>query len=194
MPVAHSLGVGEILVVYDTTVLRGNKHDLDDPTLVAIRNLRGELGYRLAIPEVVVQEAMRQQKSHLRNLLNTAKDSTGKIASTVGYKPSEFVHLKKIEQAIADFPAYFRKLMQSLHDEVLPLPNPTVEALMERDLENKRPFGRAPGKGLRDYLIWLSILEAKQKYGSRIVYVSANSKDFALDGKLAPEYVEDLRN
>jgi hypothetical protein len=76
---------------------------------------------------------------------------------------------------------------------VLPLPQASVEQLMRRDLEFKRPFARKQGRGLRDYLIWLSILEARKKYAGRIVFVTANHTDFAVNGKLAPEYLEDLR-
>jgi hypothetical protein len=63
---------------------------------------------------------------------------------------------------------------------VLPYPEVTHETLVERDLSRRKPFTEK-GKGYRDALIWLSLVEALGRADGpkRVAIVTGNSKDFA---------------
>jgi hypothetical protein len=186
--------MGELLVVYDTTAFRpkGGDPDLDHPTLIAIRTQRSTLRYRIAVPQVVIEEVLKHVNGDLRGLANKLTDFTNKLRKKA-FTSDEILRSNQVDDALRLFPERLKTRIKKEFDLVLPLPSPSIESLMRRDLDYKRPFARKEGRGLRDYLIWLSILAAKQKFGSRVVFVTENHKDFLVDGRLAPEYVEDLK-
>lgn len=77
---------------------------------------------------------------------------------------------------------------------VLPYPDVTHEALVDRDLSRRKPF-TDKGKGYRDALIWLSLVEALRRAGGpkRVALVSGNSKDFTENDMLHADLASDLR-
>jgi hypothetical protein len=84
-----------------------------------------------------------------------------------------------VANAIAGFEEQTRDTLSEWDVEVLPIPSPDHESVVRRDLERRKPFNKE-GKGYRDYLIWLSVLEVLKR-GYRVVFVTTNKDDFCDD-------------
>jgi hypothetical protein len=82
---------------------------------------------------------------------------------------------------------------------LLPYPEVPHQVVAARALARRRPFDRLGHDGYRDTLVWESVLAHARSLprGSRVAFVSRNSKDFAADGDegsdaLHPHLVQDV--
>lgn len=79
-------------------------------------------------------------------------------------------------------------------NSILPVPSVTQQQLLERALKRRKPFNPR-SNGYRDALIWETILEYGRKHpGERVAFLTTNVKDFCDNGKLHPDWVQDLRD
>lgn len=94
------------------------------------------------------------------------------------------------DHAARSFEGQLRLRLDDASHEILPLPDVDVSTLAARAVGRVAPFVDS-GKGLQDYLIWLTVLEAAQ--GTEpVALVTENTKDFG-DGTLHAALVVDLK-
>lgn len=168
-------------MVVDTTEFHGSLRLVSDAwkrLLDLSRDGRLELG----VPEVVLREAERQFRKALAREVATIDDAASslKALSKEAQVIARQAHsdIKKIVDMDADWAAV-RQRLQEHSAEILPIPHASIEDVLTRDLRTRRPFDCA-GKGFRDTLIWLSIVEYVQAYDvDEVVFITGNSGDFS---------------
>ena len=146
---------------------------------------------RLVLPHAVVRESVRHWN---RQADQAAKDTL-----------ANFKKLKGLGLDVAEWPAlgavdaveheqYLKERLTKVGAELYDLPgSATIEDLLQRDLQERKPFA-ASGKGFRDTLNWMTILEvAAEPDVGQIYWVSKDSGDFSDgQGELHPDLVGDL--
>ncbi len=146
----------------------------------------GEL--ELVIPEVVVLEAVNLFRRRLEEL------SRSVVSAHRGYRLLGVDFQAEPPDAADAVTSYEAGLRTRLRDAGARTPNPPqlphIE-IAQRAIERRKPFD-GKGRGYRDTLIWLQVLE--EAIGDQVVLVTENTKDFAGDDKvtLAAELADEL--
>ena len=150
--------------------------------LLAAAN-RGELD--VAVPEIVLREVSRAYERAVEEAANKNRE----VARDLDRLGIDWPHAPDRADVIA-YDTWLRELLTAHAVQVLPFPPDNHESLVARDLEGRKPFGHN-GRGYRDALIWLTVLEAARE---RPVYlVSQNAKDFAAGRDQRDVLHEDLK-
>ena len=174
--------------ILDTTELRGQRR-LESGHLRLLVHARKLLKDSVSIPEVSLLEHVR----HIREgIEKDAADLTRAAQNLSRVRGKEMtVPTLNVEEETAAWATWAREQLARLGINVLPLPSPSHEALLRRDLERRKPFDN-DGKGYRDALIWESVVTAaKEAPTSTVVFITQNVSDFVQCGELHPHLLED---
>lgn len=132
---------------------------------------------RLVVPELVLQETVNKFRERLAEYQTEVQETAGKLTNLIG---SKFIVADlKIETEVRHYDAYLRSKLTGMGTLILPFPKISHEKLVKRDLARIKPFAPKGGKGYRDALIWLSILQKAPKDKTVKVLITNNSSDFA---------------
>lgn len=127
----------------------------------------------LCIPEVVIQEIMR----HFRKKYEEAQTSYTQLSGIFSLVDQELEPVLEAYQAVEEYKEKLFTRLSELNVHILPLPSTSIESLLSRDIDERKPFDTT-GKGFRDTLIWESILEDALNHDRNIVLIT-NDNDFS---------------
>ena len=154
----------------------------------------------LAVPEVVIRETMLQKKEAAAQLIAKLGDLGKKIRTLNISLPDVRYEENEMEVAIQKKAEDF---LVKHNIEVLKIPPLELQTVTERAFKRIKPF-RDEDRGLKDTLIWLSVLEdASKNVDTHYVFCTGNKKDFDHEHlmgefkKISPanfEIVENLKN
>lgn len=156
------------------------------------RNIEN-IHFSLRTPELVVQEVVNiyreQRQSHLSKMPSHAKEL--KLLTSLDINIA--IQEENLANDLLEYEGYLRGKLLS-NGEIVPLPNVTVQSIIDRDLARRRPF-KENGVGFRDTLIWETILELviRQEYDG-LVFITNNTKDFVEGRGLHSDLIEDLES
>lgn len=153
-------------VVIDTNQLHGD-YLLQSPQFETLRDGLSQAGDELCLPEVVVKEITRHYLEAYARAISGRK-KVNRIAGLVG---NELPELEPIDIATEKYRSALQNRLEELHARVLEVPDIGADALLERDLAERRPFD-AKGRGMRDTLIWESILNDIEKHDEDIALIT----------------------
>ena len=145
----------------------------------------------LVVPQVVVEEAKR----HFRKKLETAVSQLGNAASLL----NRALHRKEIstpdihiEKVCSDYEKELLKLLR--HAKVPKYADVSLEVVMKRCLDNRKPFDHKGRKGFRDAVIWEGVREVlNDTEEACVVLITTNTNDFGPHGGLARDLVEEVQ-
>jgi PIN domain len=153
----------------------------DDPNLVGedwtlIREFIRSGGGKLIISQVVFDEMVNKFRERLTKEIQKAEGVSADISMLTG---SEY-GLKELseDRETQNYSARLETKLRSLGAEILPYPSISHPELVARDLMRRKPFDKN-GRGYRDSLIWVSVLQHATTKISERVLITKNSKDFA---------------
>ncbi len=202
-------------IVFDTNVFESKDGliGLQHPNWQLFRKIARRLQLQVCIPEMVIQELYghwleTDQITKSKTGLILALDTITQLANNVhrcevpGLSEELLVQLRSVnlEKAPekAPEPMLRDRLIKRLEltvgraFEILPLPNIDISSVVDRSIRLKRPFQKG-GTGFKDFLIWRSIVELVQSSPeNEIDFISHNPKDFAENGRLHTDLLEDL--
>lgn len=164
-------------IIIDTNVIHLD-FKLNKARIVTLCNTSAILGHEIFIPEVVIDEIVKQYDEKAEeciNSFNTAlKKLSGLSTSPITQTPID------AKGFISNYRNELNNRIKQLGIGIIPYPNTGHKIMVARELEKKKPF-KDSTKGYRDALIWDSVMEHTQKYSSNcgIIFLTANSKDFA---------------
>lgn len=174
--------------ILDTTELKEQRRLENAHFRVLVRAQR-LLGDRVCISEVSIREYVRHTRQRLEEQLAKRDAASHELCRVIQRDLS--VEAIDVERESVHWERWLRSHLASVKIEILPLPAPTHEQLLQRDLDRRKPF--ANGKGYRDALIWMSVLEDAQKHAdAEVVLVTANTSDFAQGETLHPDLQHDV--
>ena len=156
----------------------------------------------LQMPTIIWEEIARNYRKNLENHLSQAKASFDKINHHLRFNSDRFSYNGFANQL--NFPSvllapiemtdrYMSFLKTSLyleHKDFLDWDEKWMADIVARAIEHSKPFAEETDKGLKDALIWKTIMSLAEKPGfneAPIVFISANTRDFssrASPGKL----------
>ncbi|MCP3420323.1 PIN domain-containing protein [Nocardioides pinisoli] len=198
----------ELLIIVDATALHR------DWTMAGLRweqmwSLTTRELVALAVPQVVAMEASRQfiEHTHATHMkayqhgVELAKQhrrlSDAGVPISSGYVVAIDPAPEELSRASVTT-AIERKVRES-GGEVLPMPQVPHLAVVNRDLDRRKPF-QPSGKGYRDALVWETLVERVSRCheGQLVIFVTANAGDYldkpgVLAAELAADLPEDLR-
>lgn len=178
-------------MVLDTTVLDRANHRLDSYSLRIMLAARDELGYKIAIPEVVRREAAKHLKRDTVEEWGQAQARLRKLAAKLGADTTDLVDHDDIAIRIADRADVYPDALEKAADAILELPAIGSDDLADRAIHRIKPFDDR-GKGLQDYMIWRSLLTLLEEDDVRVLLVTGNTNDFTQDGELHPDLAKDI--
>lgn len=149
----------------------------------------------VCVPEVVVQEMASHFRAELEKAKQQVAKGRGDLSRLLSRELPEIMADQEIEIAVTRFEHDFRDRLQSFDVHIVSMP-PTsslIDTLLRRDFEQRKPFGKNGG-GMRDALIWESVLELCRRSPKHVALISANVRDFANASKeqLHEDLLEDL--
>lgn len=179
-----------MILSLDTNILFKDFH-LEGTQFSVLLESKDDLGIKLKIPQLVIDEAVNKHGEHIANDIKKLKNATSKLE-------------KKLKRPISDnfdFPnptlekEEYRKYLNSklaLHNvEIIEAPELSINQIIQRDLDRKKPFSNS--SGYRDYIIWRTFAKlGKISSQEKIVFISNNKSDFAEDEQFHAELIEEL--
>ncbi len=188
----HNLGM---IFVLDTNVLLSNAK-LQSGWWTDFVSRVTELGGRIVVPAVVLEETIANHNRRLRGLIASFRD-VGKREKGLGI---EVIH-DAVEAAIVaktdDFGPALRRYLDDAEVEIVDPPKVPHMTIIERATAFRKPFdGQERKDGYRDTLIWFTAMDIAEKApGVEVWFVSQNKDDFG-DGSDEPNWhariLEDL--
>lgn len=164
-------------IIIDTNVIHLD-FKLNKARIVTLCNTSTILGHEIFIPEVVIDEIVKQYDEKAEEYINSFNKALKKLSD---------LSTSPITQTPIDAKGFISNYRNELNNRIkqlgigiIPYPNTGHKIMVERELGKKKPF-KDSTKGYRDALIWDSVMEHTQKYSSNcgIIFLTANSKDFA---------------
>lgn len=164
-------------IIIDTNVIHLD-FKLNKARIVTLCNTSTILGHEIFIPEVVIDEIVKQYDEKAEEYINSFNKALKKLSD---------LSTSPITQTPIDAKGFMSNYRNELNNRIkqlgigiIPYPNTGHKIMVARELGKKKPF-KDSTKGYRDALIWDSVMEHTQKYSSNcgIIFLTANSKDFA---------------
>lgn len=168
-------------IIIDTNIIHFDFR-LVNARIVTLCSSAAILGHKVYIPEVVIDEVVKQYSEKTEeyiNSFNKAFEQLSKLSS---------VPISQTLIDVQNFTANYRKELgnriEQLGIGIIPYPNTEHRIMVARELGKKKPF-KDSTKGYRDALIWDSVIEHSKINASNcgIIFLTENSKDFAAKDK-----------
>jgi predicted nucleic acid-binding protein len=168
------------LIILDTNVL--SRHgSLTGPTVALVRAIAEKTGHTLALPAIVVEEAVAELARELSRQWDKTKTAAEALAQFFpGYRIDQPDLAQRVQQWRTDLTQSFT---------ILDPPSDAANEALRREAHRIAPTraGAERGSGARDALIWLTVLEAyrREPADGATYFVTNNSRDFG-SGRLMP--------
>lgn len=186
-------------IVFDTNIFE-RETNIHRGQWRVFRSIARRLGFRVLIPEVVVgelsghyetkaTETIAKKKELLQNTFDLIKEYFDgmSILEFQDVHEDAVKHLQSIELSAPIMDKLRYRLLKRLSHtvgktiEVIPIPSIGLDEILARSFSAKKPFSSG-GKGFKDYLIWVNLLEAlKDNPNATVVFISNNTGDFGKD-------------
>jgi len=149
----------------------------------------------LCVPEIVVREMVNQFQEALTAAHERLAAAERELGNLLGRAISQRVDANAIRSAGVRYDAELREILASHGVSIEPLPAELacVELLLQRDLGRRKPFGdrkssdrrsnRRDRGGMRDALIWETVLKLCRQERRSLALITDNTDDFADDSK-----------
>jgi hypothetical protein len=165
-----------VVIVIDTNQIYDNYH-LNSPRFQFMLNAIEKLGFKMAIPEVVVEEVVSKYNEKLAKTLNDYNGHARDLKRLVTLDKIEELKDFNIVKHVRVYKNYLLRLIRR-YGVVLPYPEVSHSFFAKKAVQKKRPFN-SNGTGYRDALIWETIKNISNKDGKTVVFISNNSADFS---------------
>lgn len=169
------------MIILDTNVLPRHG-SLAGPTVALVRAIAQKTGHHVALPAIVVEEAVAEFDRDLKKEWSKARAAADALARFFpGYRIRRPDLAARVEQWRTDLEQSFT---------ILDSPAGAADEALRREAHRISPARTAGDKGIgaRDALIWLTVLEAHRKApaSGATYFVTNNAADFGRDGLLPP--------
>jgi hypothetical protein len=210
-PQAHSVDYVALdtwHVVLDTNEMFGDFRLRNRVVRFLLENARPPR-FHLCVPEVVIREMANHFREHWSAALQKYEAAQRELEGLIGRAISDKVGSDELRAAADRYETDLRQglLGYGVHIEPIPAELAGVEKLLQRDLDRRKPFGdrgvtdkednRRDRGGMRDALIWESVLALCHREPRALAFISDNVGDFAEASRsqpprLHPHLLQDL--
>lgn len=166
----------KILVIFDSTVIVANYHLLG-PNFTALLGAINEGGVELAVPAIVIEEAVNKFKEKLLKNLKNGQDALKEISFLIRHEQPFPINSDELKSMVDHYKTGLSDRLSKLNASILPYDEIPHSAIVTRSLDRRKPFSGG-GKGYRDALLWESILRGVGGNYKKIILISGNTSDF----------------
>jgi hypothetical protein len=145
----------------------------------------------LVVPEIVISETISQFPAKFSAALSETRRAIGRLKKLVPgaqITPPEF----DLADATSQFKDAFHARLKELRAQRAGFGEIPITRVVQRSLERRKPFDAHGQRGLRDAIIWETVLELARTTEEDIILVTGNTNDFGPDAGLANDLIEDL--
>jgi|GEM_PF-2884619 len=173
-------------IIFDTNIFWHNNEDkiskiFNSSLQEAVKFIKeNSLGgnISLIIPEIVTQERLEQTMDQIKRMTDKIENSQ-KSLKDFGVKiPSKYYkknYREKIEKLA-------KKILDENEIKIIKTPILNQKKIIERTLKKVKPFSGESDKGLKDTIVWLTILnDAKKNKNTNYILCTSNTKDFIFE-------------
>ena len=182
-----------MLIVIDTT--ETFQHPLlMSPDWSYVQSLLNRDIATLVVPEIVISETINCFPGKLTDVLSITHRAIGRLKKLV---PNVEVTPPKLD--VAEATVQFRKALSArlreLRAQTPGFKEIEINCIVQRSLQRRKPFDANGQRGLRDAILWETVLElARTKEDEEIVLVTGNTNDFGPNDGLDSDLIDDLEN
>lgn len=167
-----------VAVYLDTSILR-QLQDLSSAEFIQLKKLCGDLGIKMLIPEVALNEFISAREEGILEQIDKIEKQLTNMAVFVGPKPSiSWPGNSKLSPE--RIKKYFKEKITALGLEVLQTPTPKIslDLLLDMAINKIRPFEEKGEKGFRDTIILFTALEMAKELGKGLHLLIAKDEVF----------------
>lgn len=183
-------------IVIDTNQFRGD-FMLSETRWENLLQYLKKTNASLQMPTIIWEEIAQNFRKNLQSLLREATSTCEKINHLIEFNSAHFnyqgsqhsLNISDLQHTPEDITSrYMAFLKASLGLELkdfLDWDEKWMSDIVARAVDHIKPFSEEGDKGLKDTLIWKTILSLATKHGFKdapIVFISANSRDFGVRG------------
>jgi PIN domain len=182
-----------MIVVFDTTETFTDLR-LEGPSFRLLAAYLYGTASSLAVPKIVFEETVNHFRERLAKHVRSATDNLREIAKLTGKEHRGTEPLLNQEEAVEQYREHLAAQIKQLKGTVIGLENVSVEELVQRSLQRRKPFDGEGRKGFRDAVLWETVLRevlAKSDEQPTVALLTRNSTDFGKDGALAEALRDD---
>jgi hypothetical protein len=179
-----------IYIVADSTVfisdyyLRSNTYDFFSEKCASGK-------FKLFVPQVVIDEVLNHRRKDAEECKSSLKKAYKDVNKYFLNAPTNPIDDNYLLLAYEEYSSYFYQQLKELKTTILPYPKITHEDMVKKALAARKPFTNDGKIGYRDALIWSNIVELLS-VKSEIIFLTANSSDFAHNDELHGHLKEEL--
>lgn len=180
-----------MLIVVDTTETFQHPH-LESPEWRYLESFLNRDLALLVVPEIVIAETVSHFPSKLSDGLSETRRSIGRVKKLL---PEFDLPLSEvnIESATTAYEASIRARLQQLSAITPAYNHLPMERIIRRSLQCRKPFDANGHRGLRDTVLWETVLELAINHDPKnIVIITGNTNDFGPHNGLAKDLMDDL--
>lgn len=179
-------------IILDTNVIHNDYH-LTGTRITTLCSSANNLNHTIYIPEVVIDEFVKQYKEEVDECTKLYNSSLKKLIKLKMMDPKSGL----INSSYRDFEKKVYERLKELNVKVLDYPKTDHKTIVLKELYKKKPF-KDSKKGYRDALIWESVKQFSKglKDSDKLIFISENTNDFAVKGggQLHEDLEVDLTN
>ena len=179
-----------MFVVLDSSTIIKENYGLSLNTDVLLSESR-HLGYEICIPSLVREEVGSHFRRTMQSHADKIKNLAARIATAAGEDASSIFPGIDIDWYLDRHSLFLTGSILRAGGQFLPYPPTPLESLSERAISRRRPFNDK-GSGLRDALIWDSVVEMASKHAEQVVLITGDG-DFREGDNLHPHLIDDLK-
>lgn len=178
-------------IIIDTNVVH-NDYMLTGFRITALCSSNENLGYSVYIPDVVVDEMVKQYKEEIDGYADQYNQALNQLKKRKTLADISDFNSNTVTEKYEET---LRNRIAELGIIVIPYPKTAHKEMVHRELSKRKPF-KDSTKGYRDALIWESIKEhCLESKDAEIVFLTENTDDFASKDKttLHPDLISDCK-
>jgi hypothetical protein len=165
-------------IILDTNILRSDILLRGNEFNILLDYLKRTTS-NVILPQIVIDEAKELFKKTLIERLKKFDSAHNNLRLIVPDFLENFNQNVEIEQEVDNYITFLKKSLEIKDNNIIPYNNNYLPELVQRTIKRIKPI-KEDGKGFRDLLIWLSILDyVKTTYEKQIILISSNTNDFA---------------
>ena len=189
MPVTSKESIHTYIVVDSTELFRQPHLGSVDWTVVQEFLVRHDA--TLVVPRIVVEEAIRHYETKCCKAIQEVNRAYGALRKQMNIETPKNL-LEDIEVAPDIYRAQLMRRLDTLQARVPSYNDLSIEKIVRRSIENRKPFQKSSDKGFRDTLVWESVFELLQETNGRVLLITGNSSDFGSATAIAPDLTKEL--
>ena len=171
-------------IVLDTNIFRNDLSFRSKDFEILLDYLK-KTDSSIILPQVIFDELIGLYKRTLTKRVEEHNKTSRNLALALPHtvKENQSVEID-IDKEVINYKEYVNNKLNLSPRCILPYQNEFMTEIVSRSIERRKP-SCGDGKGFRDTLIWLTILDyCSKSYGKQIIFISDNSKDFSTNEKI----------